>query len=292
MNQVIKRLQQTFDPDALAAWVATVLPRVVAAVIIFTVFFLAWKALDRGLAMLRRRTRLDPTLGSFIHTSLKYVLLTVALLTALGELGVNTASLLTSLGIVGLTIGFAAKDTLSNVISGLFIFWDRPFVIDDLIEVDGKYGRVAEITLRSTRVVTPDGKMLAIPNTNVVNSTVASYTNFPHLRLELDLTVGVEEDLDRVRRIFLELVEGDERFMGDPAPQMVVSALNDYNVAVQLRVWLDDEKDHIAVRFALREKVFEAMRAAGVEMPFQTFQLAPGELGRLTVRQEKGADGP
>jgi small conductance mechanosensitive channel len=83
---------------------------------------------------------------------------------------------LASLGIAGLTLGFAAKDTLSNVISGLFIFWDRPFVVGDLIEMDGKYGRVEDITLRSTRVVTPDGKMLAIPNSAIVNSSVWSRT--------------------------------------------------------------------------------------------------------------------
>ena len=150
MDQVIKRLQQTFNPEALGVWVAGVLPRAITAVLIFAAFFLVWKGLDRGLAVVRRRTRLDPTLGSFIHTSLKYVLMTVALLTSLGELGVNTASLLTSLGIVGLTIGFAAKDTLSNVISGLFIFWDRPFVIGDLIEIDGKYGRVRARSRAST----------------------------------------------------------------------------------------------------------------------------------------------
>ena len=139
MKQILERLQQPFNPDAIAAWVATVLPRAVTAVLIFAVFFLAWKGLERGLGL--------------------------------------------------------------------------------------------------------------------------------------------------VRRIFLDLVGGDERFMGDPPPEMVVSALNDYNVAVQLRVWLDDEKDHLAARIALREKIYAAMRAAGVEMPFETFQLAPGELGQLTVRR-------
>ena len=150
MNLILQRLQKALDPDAMAAWVAGVLPRAITAVLIFAVFFLVWKALERGLGLVRSRTRLDPTLGSFIHTSLKYVLMTVALLTALGELGINTTSLLTSLGIVGLTIGFAAKDTLSNVISELFIFWDRPFVIDDLIEIDGKYGRVRARSRAST----------------------------------------------------------------------------------------------------------------------------------------------
>ncbi len=121
---------------------------------------------------------------------LKYVILSIALVSALNQVGVHTGSLLASLGVLGLTIGFAARDALSNVISGIFIFWDRPFVIGDLVEIEDKYGRVQAITMRSTRVVTPDGKMLAIPNNTIVNSTVASYTNFPHLRLDIAFGVG------------------------------------------------------------------------------------------------------
>ncbi len=198
---------------------------------------------------------------------------------ALGAIGVNTASLLTSLGIAGLTIGFAARDALSNIISGILIFWDRPFVIGDLVDVSGEYGRVERITLRSTRIVTPDGRMLAVPNTEIINRTVASYTNFPHLRLDVGVTVGVREDLDKVRRILLSLVEEDARFMADPAPVAIVKQLNDYNVLVELRAWIHDERRHIELRCALREEVFRALTQAGVDMPFETFRLEP-----VTVR--------
>ena len=117
--------------------------------------------------------------------------------------------------------------------------------------------------------------MLAIPNTEIVNSTVASYTNFPHLRLEIDITLAVREDLGKARRALLELLHRDERFMRKPEPEMVVKALNDYNVAVQFRVWLKDERTHIPVRFELRERAFEALRTAGVDMPFETLQIEP-----------------
>ncbi len=104
------------------------------------------------------------------------------------------------------------------MISGVFIFWDRPFVIGDLVEVDGHYGKVEDITMRSTRVVTPDGKMLAIPNSTIVNTTVASYTNFPHLRLDVGVTIGVNEDIGRVRPILLSAAGSDNDFLAEPAP--------------------------------------------------------------------------
>ena len=124
--------------------------------------------------------------------------------------------------------------------------------------------------------------MIAIPNSVVVNSAVASYTNFPHLRLEIDVTVAVTEDLGRIRELLLGLVEGDGRFMADPRPDMVVTALNDYNVAVRFRAWLADEQQHIPVRFELRERVFETLRTADVDMPYETLEvrtraLASGE---------------
>ena len=216
--------------------------------------------------------------AEFIQQMVKYTVLTVGVVAALGQLGVNTASMITSLGVAGLTIGFAARDTLSNLISGLFIFWDRPFVVGDLIETNERYGRVEEITMRSTRIVTVDGRMIAIPNSQIVNAAVASYTNFPTLRLEVAFTVAVTENLKRVREIALDIVEGDDRFCAKPSADVVVTQLNDYNVAMALRVWLEDERQHIPVRFELRERLFEALRAAKVDMPYETLALAPVEL--------------
>lgn len=249
-----------------------------AAAAILLVFYVGWRLARRGANVVIRRASLDPTAASFLQTVIKYLLLTIGLVTALGKVGVNTASILTSLGVAGLTMGFAAKDALSNMISGLFIFWDRPFVIGDLLEVGGEYGRVDNITMRFTRVVTPDGRMLAVPNSTVVNSTVASYTNFPNLRLDIAFTVAVGEDLGRVRRSALAVCSDDPGLMTTPPPEVVVTALNDYNVALELRVWLKDEKRHVPARFALRERVFEALRASGVDMPYETFALAPVEL--------------
>jgi small conductance mechanosensitive channel len=176
---------------------------------------------------------------------------------------------------VGVAVGFAARDAFSNLISGLLIFLDRPFVIGDLVEIGGEYGQVTQITLRSTRIVTSTGKMLAVPNADVINKVVASYTNFPHLRLDVPITIGVGEDIQRARRLLLSVVKNDADYLKDPSPEVVVSQLNDYNLELTLRVWLDDERDHVPKRFALREKMYEALRAAGVSMPYETLQLMP-----------------
>ena len=284
MSEFATKIASRFGIDKIGTYLADLIPDVLAALATFAFFYLLWKLLAAILRAAMGRAKVDKTAQAFVQLMVKYTLLIVGMVAALGEVGVNTGSLLASLGIAGLTIGFAARDSLSNVISGVFIFWDRPFVIGDLVEVDGKYGRVERITMRSTRVVTVDGKMLAVPNSQIINTIVTSYSNFPHLRLDIDVTIGTGEDLGRVREMLLDLVLPDDRFLKEPAPSVVVTALNDYNVAVQLRAWLDDEAQHVAVRFELRERVFETLRAAGVDLPFETIQLRP-----IDIRQAEKA---
>lgn len=270
MNKILKSLGELFSPAAMSTYLAELVPKLIVAIIAFLVIYLVWLVIDRLMAAGFRRAQADTTMTSFVRTVTKYLLLAAAVITALGQLGINTASILASLGIVGLTIGFAARDALSNLISGIFIFWDRPFVIGDLVDIEGHYGEVDRITLRSTRVVTPDGKMLAIPNTTVVNSVVASYTNFPHLRLGIEVTISVDENIDRVRELLVEMALQEPDLLTNRTPQVVTTALNDYNVALELRVWIKNEKEHIARRFDLREKVYKLLTDAGVDMPFET----------------------
>jgi len=280
LEGILGRLTTLFDPQELGVAAADLLANLVIAATTFLVYYLLWRVLDYVARLVTRRFDVDETSRDFTLTVLKFAVLTFAAVNALTAVGVNTASLLTSLGIAGLTVGFAARDALSNMISGVLIYWDRPFVIGDLVEVGGAYGRVDRITLRPTRVVTPDGRMLAVPNTEIINKTVASYTNFPHLRIDIPVSVAVDSDLDRVREILLDLVREDPAYLKSPAPVAVVTALNDYNVVLELRAWLDNERNHIPARVALREAAFRALLGAGIDLPFETLRIEP-----LTVQQ-------
>lgn len=271
-NAIIDQLQAYFDPQALGALVADLLSDIIVGLVIFLTFYLFWLLFQPVLKRILSRSRMDKTSTIFVTTIVKYTIYIIGLINALGATGINTGSLLASLGIVGLTIGFAARDAFSNLISGLLIYLDRPFVIGDLVEIEDHYGRVHEIKLRSTRIITRDGKMLAVPNADIINKTVASYTNFPHLRLDIPVTIGVKEDIGRVRQIMLDQVTNNPAYLTDPAPRVVVTQLNDYNVAVELQAWLKNEREHVEERFQLRENVFSALTAAGVDMPFETIQ--------------------
>ena len=270
---ILREVSATFNLDALASGIASILPRVLFAALTLLLFWLFWRLISRALQRISARKVIDETALAFSEATAKYALMAIAGISALGKLGVDTSSVLASMGIAGLTLGFAARDTLSNIISGIFIFWDRPFVIGDLVEIAGHYGRVETITMRSTRVVTVDGKMLAIPNATVVNGTVVSYTNFPNLRLDLAFTVGVEEDLERVRTLLTKCAQEHPGALEERTPQVVLTAVGDYNLTMELRVWIQDERNHVGSRLTLRERAFNALRDAGIDMPYETLVL-------------------
>ena len=205
IESIFIKLQAYFSIDRFGDLLSGLFVKVVIFVLVLIVFYILWWLLSRLIESTLNR-RFDKTSASFASILIKICLFGIGFVVALSAAGVETAALLGSLGVVGLTLGFALKDVMSNIISGVLLHVDRPFTVDDLVEVDGKYGRVDLITLRTTRIVTNDGKMVAVPNAEVMNKTVTSYTNFPNIRLDIAVTVGVHEDLDRVRKILLDLV--------------------------------------------------------------------------------------
>lgn len=275
---IVAHLSDAFDLEAMGRAFASLSANVLAALVTLLAFLVVWQALRWLVGTVLRRTSVDETNRTFVLALLQFGLFTVALVQALSVAGINVAALAASVGIAGITLGFAARDSLSNIISGVMVFWDRPFVIGDLVEIGDHYGRVQRITLRSTRIVTVDGRMLAVPNSSIVNTIVASYTNFPNLRLDVAVTVGTHEDIDQIRELLLALVRDEETWLQEPAPVVVVKALHDYNIELELRAWIRDERMHIDLRAALREQILETLRANGIDMPVETLALHPVEV--------------
>ena len=280
MHKILERLQEIFNADRIANAAAHFIPRLIIALAVFLVFYLLYRVLNFLLARVTRRAGVEPTAATFLLVAVRYVVLIVGVVMALEELGLDVTTILEGLGIVGLALGFAAKDTLSNIIAGFFLFWDKPFVIGDLIEVSDEYGEVREITMRTTRIVTVDGKLVSIPNSVIVNSKIRSYTMIPHLRLDIDVTIGVNERIAEAREVILGIVRGDERFLSDPRPEVVVIMLGDYFVKIALKVWLRDPRIHIPVREELREAIKNALDKSGIVMPYETIELVKHDRAR------------
>src|SRR5258708_35679761 len=124
--------------------------------------------------------------------------------------------------------------------------------------------------MRTTCIVTVDGKLVSMRNSVIVNSKIRSYTMIPHLTLDIDVTIGVNERIDEAREVILDTLRRDERFLKETPPEVVVITLADYFVKIALKVWLRDPRIHIPVREEVREALKNAPAKCAIVMPYET----------------------
>jgi small conductance mechanosensitive channel len=195
------------------------------------------------------------------------------LIMALGQLGVNVTAALAGVGIAGIAIGFAAQDSVANVISGIMIFWDKPFVVGDWIEVEDSYGQVSDITLRSTRIRTPRNTFVVIPNKNIIDTVLENFSFHGEMRVEVPVGIAYREDIAAARKVLLDAVAGIDWVRREPAPDVVVESLGDSSVNLLVRVWVDKGSLLRPTRFAVTEAAKLGLDAAGIQIPFPHLQL-------------------
>lgn len=273
MNDIFSYIRNTFFKNLLISDFSIFFSRVINSIFVILIYYLLWKITLKILNKLLKKFHTEKTLNNFLSNMVMSIISILALITISLIFGINTGSLLASLGVFGLAVGFAAQDILANIISGLFIFWDKPFVIDDLIEIKNNFGRVVKITMRTTKVVTQDGKLLTIPNKDIVNNTVASYSNFPNLRIDIKFSVDVNEDIDKIRSILLKLVENDDEFLKRPEPKVVLESINNFNIEIIFRIWIKNEREFIDTTLDLRERVLKALISGNINMPYETIEV-------------------
>ena len=254
--------------QTLTFQVVNYLPRIVAAIVVLLVFVVIERLSVRALGGVLRRSKADPALQSISLRLLRAVMICIGLLAAASQLGINVASVLAALGIFGLAFGLAAQDLLANLIAGFTILWDRPFRIGDQVIIGGTAGRVVEIGLRSTRVHTAQARDAILPNKLVISEMVVNSTMTGELRVDVPLAVAYSSDLRRVREALLAVAAAHPEVAAEPPPQVVVAALADSAVQIELRVWLRDPHNDRTPRFELLEQAKLALDRAGIELPF------------------------
>lgn len=279
---------QTFrQPDALTRAGRRLLdraidfvPSLLAALVVLLGFYLLYRVVAKLLHGLLRRTHADPAVRDIGLRLTKIVILAFGVVMAASQLGFEVSSVLAGLGIAGLAVGLAAQDSLANLVGGITILWDRPFRIGDNVTIAGTFGRVQEIGLRATTILTVQKEEAIIPNKQVVNEQIFNHTRNGQLRLSVPVGIGYGEDTREARRVMLAAVEGHPRVLPDPAPQVVVTELAESSVNVELRVFLREPHQQREAFFELIELVKIALDEAGIEIPFpqRTLHLADRDL--------------
>ena len=257
--------------EALEAFVVlNLIPALLTALLFWALLRVVLGVTRRAL---RRSKRVDAGVQQLIVRFTRFVLVALAVVAVLDELGIAVAPFIAGLGIAGIALGFAAQDTVQNLIAGVTILLDRPFHVGDNIELHDTFGTVEEITLRTTRIRTLDNQMAILPNANVISERVINHSMLRALRVLVPFGIAYKESPQAAREAVLALTEGDGRLHPDYAPAVVVTELADSSVNLELRLHLRDAKLEVPIRFEYQEKIFNALRAAGIEIPFPHLQL-------------------
>ena len=185
---------------------------------------------------------------------------------------VDVAAWVASAGIMGLAVGFAARDTLANLFAGVSILADAPYKIGDyIVLIDGnKRGKVTQIGLRSTRILTRDDIEITIPNAAIAGSTLVNESGGPriHQRVRLRVSVAYGSDVDQVRDLLLSVAGEEPMVRPEPTPRVRFREFGDSGLIFELLCWIAEAELRGKTIDALHTRAYKALVEAGVEIPY------------------------
>lgn len=257
------------DHDLLAEW----LLRFGVALAVAALGFWLSKLLSRALDRLLQRFGVEQTLRDFLRGLAHAIGVVVVAVAALDALGVPTTSLLAVLGAAGLAIGLALKDSLSNIASGVMLIVLRPFRAGDTVLIAGTEGVVEQVRIFQTVLRTPQNHDVYLPNSQITTAPIVNFTARPQRRIDVVVSVGYGEDLGRIRALLLAIAGHNPRVLAEPPPEVVVHALAEHAVAVNLHAWVNTG-DHTVVRGELLEAVRRTFTDENVALQIPRRELA------------------
>ncbi len=258
----------------------TMLPSLIAALVVFAVgLYLASivrRLVRRGL---ERRTENSQPINLLSQLSYWLVVILVAAI-SLQMVGFNLTAFLAGLGIAGITIGFALQDVSKNFIAGVLMLIQQPFDIGEFIEVGGYSGTVEAIDLRATQVRTTDGKLVLIPNGEVMISPITNFSQAETRRVAISTGVAYDSDPESVRQASLAAISGIQGLLSEPAPKVLFENFGSTTMDLTLYFWIDTSQTNVAnAKDAGLNALKDAFDDAQIDMPM------PGQTVYLVQQQ-------
>lgn len=268
---ILESLRAKFDesvtPEAAMEILKTWVPPLLAAIVVFFVGRWVATLVTSLIVRAARRAKVDETLLGFMSNVVYLMLLTVVCIASLGCLGVDTTAASAVLAAAGFAVGMALQGSLGNIASGVMLVVFKPFRTGDYVEMAGTSGKVVEIQMFNTILLTPDNIRVIVPNGNITGGTIRNFSAEHRRRIDLVVGCGYNDDLRAVREFLEDLVADDDRILADPAPTVAVSELADSSVNLVVRPWVASG-DYWSVRFDLMQAIKLGFDENGFTIPF------------------------
>lgn len=253
-------------------------PKVVLALVVLVVGWIAIKIFKRLIGRILNNKNIDPSVSSFLRSVVEVTLMVLLVLSVLSMVGVEVTSFLAVFTAGAVAIGLALKGTLQNFASGVLLLIKHPFHVGDSIECSGITGTVKEIRFFDTLITTADNVNIIVPNNDLSTKVIKNFSQHDTRRMQVVVGIGYEDDIDQARDIILSLIGSDDRFLPDPAPQVVVSELGDSSVNLQVRAWAN-RGDLTAATWNFNEQVKKSFDREGINLPYPQMEIHRSESG-------------
>lgn len=239
----------------------------VIALLILIIGFWLSKHVVKLLKKIMNKKGVDQTLQKFLGDLISWTLKVLIFITAISQVGVQTTSFVAILGAAGLAVGLALQGSLANFAGGALIMIFKPFKVGDLIEAQGELGVVKEIQIFTTKLNSPQNRLIIIPNGALSNGNITNYTEEGILRIDLFFGVSYDADIKQTKEVIMNVINNNPKILKDPAPAVNVNELAESSVNFFARPWVK-AADYWDVYFYMQEETKQALDAAGIEIPY------------------------
>ena len=208
----------------------------------------------------------DGTVYLILKGIVRYGIFAICTVMILSVFGVNTTSLLAVMGAAGLAVGLALKDTLGNIAAGIIILVLGSYRRGEFVEFGSFMGMVKEINLFTTILETPDGIYVSAPNASIWGSPLRNYTRNGKRRMELSIGISYSDSVDSAFQVMQDIIAAESRFLSEPAPQVILQAVESHSVRITIRAWSAVE-DYWNIYWDLNKIIKQKIEAAGLCVP-------------------------
>lgn len=253
--------------DKLTIMVMEYAPKLALAVLVLVVGIKVINKIANLARLAMEKAGINDTITPFLSSMVGISLKVLLCFSIAGMVGIETASFVAVLAAAGFAVGFALQGSLSNFAAGIIILMFRPYKAGDWIEVSDKFGKVEEIQIFNTLIVTPGRKTLIIPNGQVVESIVTNFSEKGFIRVELNVTMPYAESFPKIKAIILEAIKDLPNVLQDPIPEVGIETFDSHSIVLAVRPYT--HPDHYwDVTFAAHESIKAAFNTHGIQVAY------------------------
>ena len=271
-SELIENVTQTDPASALegllqAGWGKLTVGRVLSALLLLLVCLTLARLLLGTARRLVERAALDERIKRYILRGLRAFLYLLTALVLAGSLNIDVSSLIALVGVFGLAVSLAVQDVLGNVAGGMVLLFSKPFTLGDYVSTADGEGEVAEITLTHTKLDTPAGQRVMLPNSKLMAGQIVNYTVRGVRRADHAVSASYDDAPEAVRSACLKALSRTPNILPDPAPQVVLTAYGESSIEYHVRFWAKTE-DYWDAHFRSLEEIHRAFAEDGVTMTY------------------------